>query len=56
MSEFNIQFQYETPLLYKLKSEEKRLLKNIASNYMVLNYVKFLENLDNSMSAEDYWQ
>lgn len=41
---FNILFQSET-LLYKLKSEVERLLKNIVSNYMVLNYVKFLRNI-----------
>lgn len=41
---FNILFQSET-LLYKLKSEVERLLKNIVSNYMVLNYVKSLRNI-----------
>lgn len=43
--EFNILFQFVTSLLYKLKSEVERLLKNKASNYMVLNYVKSLENI-----------
>lgn len=36
LTEFNILFQSEAPLLYKLKSEVERLLTNIVSNYMDL--------------------
>lgn len=45
LTEFNILFQSEAPLLYKLKSEVERLLTNIVSNYMELRYVKSLTNI-----------
>ncbi|KAE9521375.1 hypothetical protein AGLY_018197 [Aphis glycines] len=45
LTEFNILFQSEAPLLYKLKSEVERLLTNIVSNYIELKYVKSLTNI-----------
>lgn len=40
LTEFNILFQFESTLLYKLKSEVEILLTNIVSNYIEIKYVK----------------
>ncbi|CAG5046379.1 unnamed protein product [Parnassius apollo] len=37
---FNLLFQSETPLLYKMKSSVENLLKTVCSNYITFSYVK----------------
>lgn len=40
LTEFNLLFQSEKPLLYKVKPETDRLLKILCSNYLQLSYIK----------------
>lgn len=42
LTKFNVLFQSESPLLYKLKSETKNLLKNICSNYIKVTSLKII--------------
>lgn len=39
-NDFNLMFQKESPLLYKLKPEVKKLVNHLCSNYMNVKYVK----------------
>ncbi|CAH0715749.1 unnamed protein product, partial [Brenthis ino] len=40
LTQFNLLFQSETPLLYKMKSSVENLLKTVCSNYITFSYVK----------------
>lgn len=40
LTQFNLLFQSETPLLYKMKSSVEDLLKTVCSNYITFSYVK----------------
>lgn len=54
---FNVMFQSESPLLYKLKSETEQLLKTLCSNFIKLSHVKGtqiyqLDHTDSSLYIE----
>ncbi|CAH0555086.1 unnamed protein product [Brassicogethes aeneus] len=45
MTDFNILFQSEKPLLYKVKPETEKLLKTLCSNYMEINIIRKCTNI-----------
>ncbi|CAG5006021.1 unnamed protein product [Parnassius apollo] len=48
VTKFNVLFQSETSLLYKLKPEVENLLKTLSSNFMKISYIKSCANILNA--------
>ncbi|XP_046689130.1 uncharacterized protein LOC124375050, partial [Homalodisca vitripennis] len=40
LTDFNVMFQSETPLLHRLRPEVHKMLQDLCTNYMDLNYIK----------------